>query len=59
MSKKKIGFYLNLIPTYSESGDTLTLIVNSTNGQQIQQTDLIALLRAYADVLESPAEIGN
>lgn len=42
-----------LIPTYSEDGTLMTLVIDKFEGGTITLDDLIEYLRGYADMLEA------
>lgn len=54
--KKLPTYELSLVPTYSEDGSVLTLIIMNARAAPIGHEDVIDLLTAYVAQLEDPAD---
>ena len=55
-----MNYELEIVPTYSEHGHVVTVIVRASDGGFITQDQLADALREYADLLnDSPAPNKN
>lgn len=50
---KKISEDIALIPTYSEDGSIVTLIIDKLDGLALTTNDLIAILQSYTGMLKA------
>lgn len=47
---------LTLIPTYSEDGSILTLVIIGSTNRRIDSIDLADLIQAFLDQLDDPGD---